>query len=286
MDFYTDKDGKIESQSDENISIEQQVLNSEKAFETSEAKSKTTTRVLNYLQIYLLLALATLITAVIGISYPYLIQLLANVNFRAAYYTNITLSIIGIVGILFSSIAMGFTARSTHATALSLTCLILMSVCMGITFAPIIMLCTDNDPLYSTTLYMAFGITTVIFIALGLTSSLLKNMKFWVSLLVGLSISLVLIFSVNFILLFTTMLFGSHLLMNMYFWTSIGIQALVSIYILIITMLDFKRISQLMKSNSLDRFSNLTVYCAATLYVDFMNILLRVLLIMAASRRN
>ena len=78
MDFYTDKDGKIESQSDENISIEQQVLNSEKALETSEAKPKTTTRVLNYLQIYLLLALATLITAVIGISYPYLIQLLAN----------------------------------------------------------------------------------------------------------------------------------------------------------------------------------------------------------------
>ena len=127
------------------------------------------------------------------------------------------------------------------------------------------------------TLALAFGITTVAFGSMALIGLLSKrDLSFLGIVAMGLGIGILVLFLTNLIFYF--------LIPVLFAWNSVLIQGLVLILVMIITIIDTWRIKKIAERGEANE--NLALYCAFNLYIDFIQLLIRVIYMLLIARRN
>lgn len=156
-----------------------------------------------------------------------------------------------------------------HKTRLIYVPFILYSVFLGILCSSFVIFINIYD------IAIAFGITCLCFATMGLVGFFSKaSMKPFILVVIAVSIGLLLLTIVNCFLYFT----------NYVAWEWIDAIVTYGFFgvIMLITMIDMHNIRKIAEKGEQSR--NLVLYCAFTLYVDFVWILIKVLSIMARSR--
>lgn len=254
------------------------------AINTTDAQEnvKNKGKAASYAKVYFTVAGALVLTFAISLIYVYLLGFVINVDEQTYLNINLGFFISAIVGIVLGSLFITFAPKSKKAgTGLSIAGLLITSTSFGIFLAPIaafiFTLGTEYEFLAYTVLG-ALGITILMFFALGLFSAVMKNVKFAYKALLAIGSTLLILCAVNLILVFSTSIFGQQGAFTMYFWINLAVEALIILYFLIITLVDFKRINRMIEAGSLDKYSSLTVGCAMTLYLDFIYIFIRLVI--------
>ncbi len=246
--------------------------------ESVESSKKVSKVHLSTLKVYLYFAIALVITGAVGMLYP-IILVRATEDIVSVFSMGGLIA--GIIGMIIGSIMVVVGTKGAKGVVGTIG-LTLLSIGMGLLVSPIMFLCGyEGSYVDYTIVYIAFFITAGVFVICGLLSKLLKNVSRFVQVLSMLGIGLMILMVVNLFM----MLFKAYNSWA-YFGISVAIQALFMIYIIMYTILDFKRISEIGKNDGFKNANGLAIMCAANLYFDFIYIFLRILLILAALRRN
>ncbi|HBD05815.1 MAG TPA: hypothetical protein DCY93_00195 [Firmicutes bacterium] len=220
---------------------------------------------LNYGKIFLWFGIGILITGVVGFTLPYLLGAIFNGNGTKINTAYSIMVIISAIATLVLMILIHFNAFRQRS-ALVVTCYSLYSIAFGILMSSALSFAGAELSAY------AFLITGGIMLVVGILGSLLGNRVKSVYMLIG-----ALVFGSLIISLVNVFLFNE----TIYWIASFAIFAAV----LLITAVDFANIKRI--AQSYPNFDTGTaIICAYTLYTDFIYIFLRVLMILAASKKD
>lgn len=220
-----------------------------------------------YVKVMLWLALGLAIAAGVGYGWPWLMSLTSD------FYTSQTISmVVAVIGILVCSFVIGWKAFGKKSVATIIFYLI-DAVCYGILLSMAIMFADIATGQGSAIVAMSFGITALAFLGCGLVGMLSKNLYRIIGVV---SILLLCVLTMSLINLF---------LMN--YTLSWIIEFVIFAVMLIETALDFNRLKRMAAAGMLNEKTNLPVYCAFTLFADFIMLLIRIIFYMSLfSRRN
>lgn len=210
--------------------------------------------------------LGALFTNLIGAGSLDILDDQAASAFTAYLIILISASILELVSVIWIMI-------SFHKGKASLVPFIIYAVVMGIFISAFTMFL----PFW--TIATSFGITSLVFGAMGLASYLLGDKAKWFG-VVGIG----LLFGAMLVSLFvwlTYLISGGNIELT-------RINAILSVVtlfaMLLITIFDFYRMNKIAASGMGN--NNLALYCAFNLYVDFIYIFIRILALLASSRNN
>ncbi len=126
-------------------------------------------------------------------------------------------------------------------------------------------------------LAIAFGITTVAFGSMALIGLLSKrDLSFLAIVAMGLGIGVLVLALTNILFYFVVPV--------LFAWNYVLIQGLVLILVMIITIIDTWRVKKIAERGEANE--NLALYCAFNLYIDFIQLLIRVIYIVLIAKRN
>lgn len=228
---------------------------------------------LSLAKVYLWFALGLLITGVVSLGLPNLLVLLTN-NVEAETLANayIAMIIVSAVLMLPSFIIISVQAFRKNK-GLILTSYIIYALCMGVLLSSLfLMLVGPGDGL--NTICIAFLVTGGIFLLCGLVGFLTKkkNLSFLWPILLSVLLGVFAISIANFFI-------GSS---RIYWITDFIIFGVMIIEV----ALDFHNVNKLADSGAFTDSSNLAIYCAFTLYVDFIYLFVKVLIYVLLSKRK
>lgn len=237
---------------------------------TEKVKISKENNTISYVKIFLWLGLGLLVTGVIALGMPDLLNLLVNnagMSSDAASTLYMVLLIVGAVLMIPSIIIMNIKSWKPKSVWMKIG---YFTYCVGMG------LLLSNVFMY---LYVASVIVEVSFVKLVSTSFLTtagcflimalfgmftkKNLNFVWPLLATLCVGILVISLINFFL-------GSSLL----YWI---LDFVIFGMILITTAVDLYNIKKIASRGTFESTNNLAIYCAYVLYVDFINIFIRVL---------
>lgn len=246
-------------------------VNKEKPVKDEQSKLK----MLNVAKVFIWFGIGLLITGVIAIALPNIFYIANEKNAQAIGNTYYYLYIVSAIGILPLSIIMAFSAGMRKNKLFVKITYILYTIFMGILLSAVMLmlLVEDYEGLSSisalNTFAYTFLITAALFIICGLVGVFTKNMNKVLPLLLTLVVGSSILSLVNFFLRVDWIYYVVDFIM--FFW------------ILIVTALDMHNLNQIAERVDFKTETNLAIYLAYQLYVDFIYIFLRILFIIVAS---
>jgi len=235
--------------------------------EQVQLQNKTTipSTAINYGKIFLWFGLGILISGVVGFSLPYLLSAMFNGNYNKINNAYSIMVIVSTIAVFILMVLIHISAFR-QKTAVAVTSYTLYSIAFGILISSALSFAGAELSAY------AFLITGGVMLVVGILGSLLGNRVKSVYMLIG-----VLVFGSLIISLINFFLFNQ----TIYWIASFALLAAV----LLITAVDFANIKRI--AQSYPNFDTGTaIICAYTLYSDFLYIFLRVLMILAASKKD
>ena len=232
---------------------------------------------LAYVRVFLYMALGLAISCGISIGLPYLFRQIMITNPEVGFYSWIaTIVISSIAQIILIFLVNSKAIRGkTVGTWVSY---LLYAVCMGILMSVFFMFEDLNVAL--PTFATAFGVTCVAFLVMALIGFLTKgNLNIFANIGLGLLFGGALLAFTNYMLmLFMPSTYG------VWTWLDWVITFVMLIAILLITAYDMNRFKNDLNSGIIQTDS-LFVYYAFSFYCDFIYILIRIFIVLMASRR-
>jgi FtsH-binding integral membrane protein len=255
MAFYTDQNGRV-------VSDERRY--EEQPKKASKSHSFSLAKVFGYMFAGLL------ITAVVAFGMGAIFAYWLNIDFETASGALFVVMIASAIVTIILSIVMSFSLRKKSTMAMAVPAVI-YAVCIGFLLS-------------SFTIYLdwwllatAFGITSLVFGLMALISLSAKGNMSGLSIVgIGLFVGCGILSLVNLLI----MLIAPSIFQPMYWIISLGMFAAV----MFITMFDIWNIKRICQTGELS--NNLALYCAFTLYVDFIYIFVRILTILARFSNN
>ncbi len=229
----------------------------------NEVKPIVSSAAFPMIKVFLWMGLGLLITGIISLGLP---NLLAIIPSEASYTTYVTLMIISAIIMFPCVLIVNFKSLKPKSIGIRIA-YILYSIAIGVMLSSVFMTILAVDgPNAIMTISMAFLISAGSFLLMGLIGTLTKkNLSILYPLLTALLMGCLIISLVNYFI-------GS----SMVYWIT---DFIILGVILVISAVDINRVKKLAQARVLDDNQNsLAVYCAFNLYVDFINIFIRVLM--------
>ena len=226
----------------------------------SEKQSTT----LSLVKVYLWFALGLLITGVVSFVLPYLFGALASKGTSADTLANVYIGLlIGSIVLMIPSFIIINVQGFRKNFPVMITSYIIYSLCMGVLLSSLILLFIGSGEGLNT-IYLAFFITGGIFLICGLIGALTKNsnLKIVYPILFSILIGILVISLVNIFI-------GSNTLYLILDFVLFGVM-------IISTILDMHNINKIAEKGGFENGNNLAVYCAFTIYVDFIWLFIRI----------
>lgn len=232
-------------------------------------------------KVYLYFGLALILTGIVAICLSYIFESIfpiSNPNNMMIYYSITTVSSIALVIMTF---VLSFKSSSSGKSSLVL--FIIYSLLWGIMLSSLLFVV--GDPMI---LGLTFIISAFLFLAMSLIGYFAKGSKIAIisSFIVGLSIIIGCLFLVNMVIIPFTFIGGEGTL-NAYINIYRIIEGIFLAMMLLMTIVDTYRIRKISEAGS--EANNLVVYCAFSLYLDFIYIfiyVLKFLILIVGSNRN
>lgn len=228
---------------------------------------------LSLIEVYLWLALGLLISGVVSLGLPNLIVLLSgsfDVDLLSTIYLGVF--ILSVIFLLISGMVCRIQAFRKNMP-LIITSYVIYSLSMGVLLSNIFLLYVGPGDGIST-IALAFFVTGGVFLLCGIFGALTKkkNLSFLIPILMSVLMGALIISLVNFFL-------QSSLLYWIFDFIFLGA-------LLLGVGLDFHSIYKIADSGAFEKSKNLAIFCAFTLYSDFIYLFVRFLLIILSSNRK
>lgn len=256
------------------------IRDSDGAIATKEEKKKFTSKDLAIFKVYLTLGIMLLATGLISALYTY--------GF-ARYLTplgDIVFTVVAIVLYIVGSLIVAFKTRNNRGIA-SYAGGSMVVVAFGIILSPIVRLL--NVPQFAESIMIAFFSSAALMFAMALFAKFVKTFRVITFVMLGLAAIALILSFVNLIYFFSTIYNQPATIdIEIYFYTSIAIEAVMLLYFLLATVVDFASMDQLAKNRAFDNNMNLTIYFGVKLYIDFILLFMRLVIILlaVAARRD
>ena len=247
--------------------------------DANKSQSKVSTS-LAYVRVFLYMALGLAISCGISIGLPYLFLYLMSANPSAASGIYTTWIVILAIS-SFAQFILIFLVNSKAIRGKSVgtwVSYLLYAVCMGILMSVFFMF--GDLGIALPTFATAFGITCLAFLVMALIGFLTKgNLNIFANIGLGLLFGGMMLVFVNYMLmLFMPASYG------VWTWMDWVITFVMLIAILLITAYDMNRFKNDLNAGAIQTDS-LFVYYAFSFYCDFIYILIRIFVVLLASRR-
>ena len=229
---------------------------------------------LSLIEVYLWFAFGLLISGVVSLGLPNLIVLLLNNQFDSELLSMIYLVVfvLSVIFLLVSGLICRIQAFRKNMP-LIITSYIIYSVSMGVLLSNVFLLYVGpGDGL--NTIALAFLVTGGVFLLCGLFGALTKkkNLSFLVPILMSVLMGALIISLVHFFI-------QSSLLYWVFDFVFLGA-------LLLEVGLDFHSVHKIADKGEFEKSKNLAIFCAFTLYSDFIYLFVRFLLIILSSNRK
>ena len=235
--------------------------------ETKEIKTKAIKSTFSMTKVLLWMGFGLLVTAIVSLCLPDILLAITGGDPGSLYAGYITIYVISVLIMLPCALVVSFKAFSNKKVGITIA-YFLYAIAIGMLLSTIFMQVLYTQPTSALRLIsLSFFVTAGCFLLMGGIGALTKKslggiLPFAFTLLMG-----VLILSlVNFFL-------GSELI----YWIS---EFVIFGVILVFTAVDMNQVRRLAESRQFESSYSLTIYCAFTLYVDFINIFIRILYFM------
>lgn len=220
----------------------------------------------NFAKVFIWFGIGLLITGVIAFGLPNIFWFASNENidnYIIAYYVMMTVAFVGIFPL---SIMMSIsTTLRNNKTFIKVT-YILYTIFMGILVSGVmltVLALTDvYDISFINVVASAFLITAGLFVIMGLIGIFTKKINKAVPILITLVVGALILSLVNFFLQVD--------------WITWVVDFVLFIWILLVTAIDMHNVSKIAQRVDFKEESNLAIYLAYTLYVDFVYMFIRV----------
>ncbi len=229
----------------------------------NEVKPITNSNVFPMIKVFLWMGLGLLITGIVSLGLP---NLLALIPAEASNTTYIVLMVISAIIMFPCVLIVNFKSLKPKSIGIRIA-YILYSIAIGVMLSSTFMTILAVDgPNAIMTISMSFLISAGSFLLMGLIGALTKkNLSIIYPLLSALLMGCLIISLVNVFI-------GSSIVYWITDFVILGV-------ILVVSAVDINRVKKLAQAKALDDNQNsLAVYCAFNLYVDFINIFIRVLM--------
>lgn len=220
----------------------------------------------NYAKVFIWFGIGLLITGVIAFGLPNIFWFASNENidnYIIAYYVMMAVAFVGIFPL---SIMMSISTTFRNNKAFIKVTYILYTIFMGILVSGImltILALTDvYDISFINVVASAFLITAGLFVIMGLIGVFTKKINKAVPILITLVVGALILSLVNFFLQVD--------------WITWVVDFVLFIWILLVTAIDMHNVSKIAQRVDFKEESNLAIYLAYTLYVDFVYMFIRV----------
>lgn len=227
---------------------------------------------LSFGKVFLWLGIGLLLTGILAFSIP---EIFLHINVDPEILAKIYLGMIigSVIVLLPCSIMMIFFQSKVKPLAIMITYFIYV-IAMGVLLSAIflfVLAVEESGALW--TISLSFLITSGIFMLMGLIGILVKKLNAIIPLVIALAVGILVLSLVNF-----------FLQVSMIYWiidfVSFGL-------ILLVTALDIHNIKRIIdKAGDLPNATSLAIYCAYSLYVDFIYIFIKVLFYVLIARRR
>jgi FtsH-binding integral membrane protein len=219
-------------------------------------------------KIFLWLALGLLVTGVISLTMPDILIAAYGALTQEAMNTYVILLIVSVVVCIISEIALNISAFGKSGVVTGIF-YVIYALAMGVLLSTVMITVfaytaetTGSNSDFIKTLAVAFFVTAGCFGVMGLVGALTKNMNAAIPLVITLGIGILVISLVNFFLQSTLI-----------YWI---VDFVVFGLILLVTAIDMHNIMAIANRKEFANSTTLSIYCAYVLYVDFINIFIRV----------
>lgn len=230
----------------------------------------------SYPKIFAWLGLGLLTTGAIALGIPYIFMAMTKgftENIEAMMSIYIALFIVSLVLMLPSAIMIGFNVGSRNSTLMKVgyfVYVIGMGLLISTLFVNVYLFTYDSEsstaalnPQFLSTISLSFLITAGCFLLMGLIGHFTKHMNAAIPVVMTAAIGVVIMSIVNV-----------FLRVEMLYWV---IDFVIFGVILLVTAIDMHNIRKICERSKGMNGTNLAIYCAYSLYVDFINILVRVI---------
>lgn len=233
-------------------------------------------------KVYLYMGVAMLITAAVAVGVGFLfagwmtnwtgVTLSPDVarNGNAPFITYVAILIASLIGVLITGVAMhAVMARGRHSVWPPF---IIYSVLMGVVMSVFLIIGIDF-----VTLGEAFAISAVAFLIMGLIGFFSKKNLNVLGMVALAALFMVMIFGLTSLLLF-------FLFPGLFAVYSIIYNVVIMAVLLIMVAVDTYNVKRIMSEGAENK--NLCLYCAYIMYSDFINLLIRVIILLARLKRR
>lgn len=250
--------------------------------ETQKVKpEKSSSSIFSMTKVFLWLALGLAISGVVALGLPDLMLFIIKNNSWAQYHAELFYKIFvyGSVVLMIPSVIMmnlkAWRPKSVWMVISYIVYTIAMGVLLSSSFVFIAIASEESSISFAATVSIAFFLSALAFIIIGVVAMFTKK-----NLGILIPYVLCLLFGVGAICLVNFFLGSSYL-----YWIS---DSIVFALILIITAIDMNRVKRIAENGGFSSNNNLAIYCAYTLYVDFIDIFLRVLyyVVLSSSKKK
>ncbi len=248
---------------------------------TQQVKTKnkvTSSSSFSYAKVYLWMTLGLVITGLVAFFLPSLLTLMATqFSWSSETLGNVYLGLLIASAVLMLPAMFLITFKAWQPkSALMTASYVIYTFLMGILLSSVfltVLATSDSYGDYISTIGVSFLISAFSFFVMGLIGLFSKrNLGVLLPLLITLCLGSLTISLVNV-----------FLRSPMIYWI---IDFVSFAIILIVTAIDMNRMKQLAENGGLSSETNIALYCAFNLYVDFINIFLRVLYYVMASKNR
>lgn len=229
-------------------------------------------------RVLLWFAIGLLISGVVAFTFPDIMLAIAKASGASQVSLIWTYSIImGLAAFTVIAMMIVINARQfKRKTKLTATCYIIYSIAFGLILSDALLMALSeslDQKAFIHTLALAFLVTAGCFLLMGILGFFFKKT---VSVLVPISI---------------TLFIGALVISLVNFFTRADVLSwvvdfLLLGYIILITGVDMGRVKRIADAGGFDTNNSLAISCAATIYTDFILILIRFILIFASRSRN
>ena len=232
-------------------------------------------RTIAYFKVFLWFSLALLITGGLALGIPYLLPLISK---DAAVLSRIYIGMIVVSAIMMLPSYIILIVQSFRRNTKVMTVAYLIyAVGQGILLSALLFVLAPSSAAEMTGYYITIGLaflaTAGCFLVMGIFASIFKK-------------TIPAIIPIIFVLLVGSLIIS---LVNIFIGSS-QISWIISFVVfgalLLITAVDIWRLRVMVESGAVDDCPNIALWCAFTLYTDFIAIFVRILIYLLASKRN
>lgn len=247
-------------------------------------KVKADQPVLSIGKVFLWMALGLIISGVISLTLPDILGLIYQQDFLAsegALTTYVVMLVASLIVMIPISIIMNIGARKESNKQRSsigmIIAYVIYAIAMGVLLSSVMLfayLYLEGDNIaFTKTIATSFLITAACFGVMGILGILFKKMNAAIPVVITAIVGIIVLTIVNI-----------FLQSEMVYWI---IDFVLFAVILLSTAIDMHNIYRIAQSGTFKTSNNLALYCGFVLYVDFMNILIRVIYyVLIATNKN